>query len=562
MRVSRLRSSLAACASLASLVLVVATAHAEPPIGRVRGVRGTSVYLDLGRVDGLRVGDELAVGAARMRVVHLGERQAMAEVVTGTAPKSGTPIPGPRERPGATANRPVVTLPAPRPPSPLPWRDEPARRTALVPAPASARDVAARSVRAELRLSWASLFDDGVRDLDLHRAELRSLLDAPDLAALAGGHLRYRHDLAARLELGPRLSERAGSDSRPYYRIRELALGWGSAGWEARSALASSVALGRLALWEQTSPGLVDGARADLVLGGGVTAGLYGGLVPAVLDAGLSADSAAVGASVAWAGQGADWRARAAVTSAIALWQGALSRVDLGVSGLLGVGRDLDLHASAIGTLVDPGLVTDDAGRDAQPAASLTRGYVGARVRPTWWLVVDAAFAHDRLVADRELVHALGADAIVVTPRESAWLQVRLDPHRALGVALSGTVGFGAPDAEQQGAAARVTLRDLGLDGLRAATGYRLSQTPVVRAHTIDLEVALPLGDLAFVDAGYSFSTFQSRLLDERQDEHRVTLGVDVTPRAPWRVHLGGFLARGHLPGQLGLAAQLAWRFR
>ncbi|MCC6624943.1 MAG: hypothetical protein IT385_27095 [Deltaproteobacteria bacterium] len=561
-----MRARLPLVSITATLVALAAlprsSARAEPPTGHVRSVRATSIYLDLGRRDGVAAGDELTAGATKLRVVHLGERQIMAEVVSGPAPRVGATVTAARERPSGVAKRPVVTLPAPRPPLPLPWRDEPARRMSLVPAPSSTRTAARSTVRGELRLTWSSSFDDGPGDLDLHRAELRSLLALPDVATIAGGHLAYQHDLAGRVELGPRLDSRAGSDSRPLYKVRQLTLGWGSAGWGDRRTLASSLALGRLTLPDPTSPGLVDGARAELVLGHGLTAGVWGGLVPAVLDIAPSADAAAIGGRVAWSGGGPDWRARAAISSAVSMWQGALSRVDLGASGLVALGRDLDLHASVIGTLVDPGLVVDEDGGDGQPAASLTRGYLGARIRPLWWLVVDASYAHDRLVVDRELAARLGPDTFVTAPRESAWLQVRFDPDRTIGVALSGSLGFGDDAAEQQGGAARVTLRDLGLQGLHAASGYRFTQTPVVRAHTIDVDLALPIGDLALVDLGYAFSTFQSRLLDERQDEHRVTLAADITPRAPWRVHLGGFLARGHLPGQIGLMAQLAWRFR
>lgn len=551
---------LALAVAFAFTLGAASAAHAVPPSGKVRAVRGASVYVDLGRRDGVMAGDELTTPGGRLRVVYLGERQLMAELASGPTPRTGTPVQATRERPVASATRPVVTLPKPRVAGPVPWLGEPWRRLALVPAPVSAPREASRRARGELRWVWASFFDTGPGDLDLHRGELRSTLELPELTALGGGRLSYRHDLAARLELGPGLASRSGAESRPDYRLRELSLRWSSAGWgtgKAPEALSLSTALGRLALWDATSTGVIDGVRADLALGGGLVAGLHGGLVPDLLDVSPSADSATVGAHLTWASAPADWRARLALTSAAVLWQGALSRVDLGATGSVSLGRDLSFYTSLIATSVEPELVAS-----GQPAFSLTRGYAGFRLRPLWWFSVDGSFAHDRLVADRELVARLGTDALVVAPRESAWLQLRFDPSTSLGVALSASLGFGDTAAEQQGAALRVTLRDLGLAGLRATAGYRVSQTPVVQAQTADLDLSFELGDAVLLDLGYAFSTFRARRLDERQDEHRVSLGADLLTRGPWRVHLGGFMARGHLPGQYGLSSQLVWRFR
>jgi len=533
-------------------------ARAEPPSGVVRAVRGAAVYVDLGRVHGVRVGDVLPIGGARLEVVHLGEKQLMAKVVSGAAPKPGSGVLGLRDPagPGGAAGRPtrpVVTLPPVRPARPLPWRDEAAHRTAMVPPPAVARATTPGGPRGDILLGWSSLFDDGPGDLELHRVELRTRLA---LTAPAEGGLGYRHDLAARAELGPGLDARAGSGSRPYYRIRELALGWSSAGQGTTRLGVYSAELGRVRVWDTTSPGVVDGARADVALGAGVTAGIYGGLVPAVLDTRPGADSAVVGAHVAWDGRGDDWRARAALTSALALWQGAVSRLDVGASGLVSLGRGLDLHTSLVATAVDAGLVSG-----GQPALSLTRGYLGARVRPLWWLTIDGSFAHERFVADRELAARLGADAFDTAPRESAWLQLRFDPSAQLSWSVSGTLGLGEASAQGQGGATRLVLRDVGLAGLRTAVGYRYSQTPVVRAHVVDVDVGLDVGPV-LLDLGYGFSTFTSQLLDERQDEHRVTAGVDLITRGPWRVLVRGFLARGTEPGQLGVDALLQWRFR
>jgi hypothetical protein len=297
--------------------------------------------------------------------------------------------------------------------------------------------------------------------------------------------------------------------------------------------------------------------RAELALGKGFSAGVHGGLAPRLLDVGFSADMAVVGGHAAWAQRGDDWSARTTVTTAASFWQGALNRLDIGVNGGLQYGRALDLYATAVGTLVDDTLLPD-----GQPAASLSRGFVGVRVRPLWWLTVDAHYAHDRIVADREMVAALGVDRWITDPRESAWLQVRFAPSPMISVALSGNYGFGYSAAEQEGGAARVVLRDLVLDDTRLALGYRFNQTQAVRTQVADLDLGVPIGGAVELGLGYAFTTFQARLLDERQDEHRVSAGVDLLGSGPWRVSVRGELAFGDLPSQILMMAQLGWRFR
>ncbi len=187
---------------------------------------------------------------------------------------------------------------------------------------------------------------------------------------------------------------------------------------------------------------------------------------------------------------------------------------------------------------------------------------MGVRVRPLWWLTVDAHYAHDRIVADREMVAALGVDRWITDPRESAWLQVRFAPSPMISVALSGNYGFGYSAAEQEGGAARVVLRDLVLDDTRLALGYRFNQTQAVRTQVADLDLGVPIGGAVELGLGYAFTTFQARLLDERQDEHRVSAGVDLLGSGPWRVSVRGELAFGDLPSQILMMAQLGWRFR
>jgi|GEM_PF-2425489 len=546
-----------------ALTLVGGVAVAAPPTGEVREVRQGEVYVNLGRSNGVRVGDTLTgAGGLKLEVTRVGERQLVAKAVGGRV-KAGAAVTAPREMGAAMAKRPVATLPGPdERPATLPWADAPARRAKLIPTPGGGQGAPEPTgVRGEFWVSYAGILDQGDNDLDLHQAEVRSKLFIPDVAELLGGRLDYRHDIAGRLELGPNLDRRQGADSRPYYRIRTLELRFRSAGWDETADQspfgAVEASVGRIHLVETPSVGLLDGVRAELALGQGFSAGVHGGLAPRLNDTGLSTDTSVVGGHATWARRGEAWQARTTLTTAASFFRGSLNRVDIGVNGGLQYGRLLDLYATAVGTLVDDTLLPD-----GQPASTLSRGFVGARVRPLWWLTVDAHYAHNRIVADREMVERFGADRWITDPRESAWLQVRFDPSPMLSVSVSGNYGFGYSAAEQEGGAARVVLRDLALDESRLALGYRFNQTRAVRTQVADVDLGVPLGDVVEVGLGYGFTTFQSRLLDERQDEHRVGAGVDLIAGGPWRVHVRGEVAFGHLPSQVLLTALLGWRFR
>ena len=549
---------------LATLCASPLASAAPPPEGQVVAVRRGQVYVDLGRRHGVRAGDVLSgPGQARLEVVQLGERQLVAEPRHGAPVRVGATVTAPVAPAEASDRRPVVTLPPPQAgPS---WTTAAAPPRRLVPTPARPGAPGRRApsdVEGELVLTYAGMLDEGAHDLDLHQAELRSKLA---VKGLAGGHVDYRHDLSARAELGPDLDARHGADSRPIYRIRALALRYASdpdpssaPALGQRPAGAFEATLGRLQLPESPSTGLLDGVRAELALGRGFSAGLHGGLAPDLLDTGLSADVAVLGAHASWAtaDPASPLRARATATTAASLFRGALNRLDLGLQGGLSWGRDLDLYGAAVGTLVDDTLLPD-----AQSAATLSRAFLGARVRPLRALTIDAHFAHDRFVLDREWLARLGPDYAWTGARESASLQVRLDPLPLLSLALSGYAGFGSDAAEHAGGAGRVTLRGLAIDASRLAFGYRLSQTPAVLAQVADLDLGIPIGDLLEIGLSYQFATFHARALDERQDEHRVEAGVDLLAPGPWRVSARAAYAFGHLPGQLALTALFGWRF-
>lgn len=542
----------AVCFALASPSL------ATPPTGTVRSVRHDLVYVDLGRSHGVRPGDMLALAGSdvTLEVVHLGDKQLAARRVGAGSVRIGATVRSPREPERARAKRPVTTLPPPlAPPDALPWSGELSRRAVLVPSPPLTAEPERRGARGELRVTYVGLLDQSPSDLDLHQAEVRSKL-ALDL----GEGVTYRHDVAGRVELGPGLDARHGADSRPYYRVRLLELAWRSRGFLAapleREAGAFEAALGRMPLWQSPRGGLLDGARAELALGGGLSAGLHGGLVPSLFDTAPSTDLAHVGGHASWAMSGDAWRAHATVMSASSFWHGAMNRLDLGATGVLARGQDLDLYTNVVATMVEAGLL------EGSPAFSLSRAFFGGRVRPLDWLTVSAHYAHDALVADRETLALLGVDRLVTDPRESAWLEVRLDALPDVSLSLSGTLGFGSDSGEYQGGGARLALRDLLVRDLRVTLGYQLGLSPATETHHPSVDLSFTVGRAVELALGYGFATFRSRLLDERQDEHRVDAGFDLVAAGPWRVHLRATYAFGTMPSQLGLVTQLAWRFR
>lgn len=556
--VSRIARALGTTLAVTTLAT---SAIAAPPTGSVRSIRRDLVYVDLGRVHGVAAGDLLGVEGSpvQLEVVHLGEKQLAAKKLGTGEVQVGAHVTSPHEPGQASSQRPVVHLTTPRRDQvELPWSGDPTRRATLVATPESPTTATKRrSVRGDLRVSYVGLLDSGENNLDLHQTEVRSKL-AVDL----GDGLAYVHDVSGRIELGPALDERHGSDSRPFYRIRQLALSWHSPGWGApnddHAGGSVDAALGRIQLWQSPSSGLVDGLRADLGLGAGFTAGLYGGLVPALFDTAPSTAEAIVGGHASWVRQetGDTWRARASLSTATSFWHGALNRLDLGINGSLARARDFDVYALVVATLVDASLMPD-----AQSAFSLSRAFVGTRVRPLEWLTIDAHYAHDQFVIDRETLALLGASRLLTDPRESGWLQVRFDPLPDVSVSVSGTLGYGSTSAYYRGAGARLGLRNVFVRDLRVGLAYQLGLGPDSETHNPSIDLSLPLGRTVELGLGYGFATFRSRLLDERQDEHRLDAGLDLLLTGPWRLHVRGSYAFGSQPSQVGILSQIIWRF-
>ena len=530
----------------AALLLPVA-AGAEPPEGEVLGVRLRIVYVSLGAAHGVRADDTLQIvgSPVRLKVVHIGEKQAAARVVGDGPVRRGDRVRSPRLPPTArTITRPVVVLTPPPPVS-----AERASRRWHLPARAPWLDSGrggrtAPKVHAsgDLTLMYYGVTVPSMDRRELHSLRLRSRLAVEDMAA---GHLAYRHDVAGRLDLGPDLARRGGADSRPYYELREVRLRY-------RSRLPTDEPprlgtftgdVGRVINSAGAGPAVLDGGAASVALGRGV-------------DMGYSADVGVGGGYVSWAGDGDRWQAFASLSADTTVFRGSFSRSDLALTGSVSYLRLLTFDLSVVGT------VFDDPTPLGTTRIELTHGFLGFRIRPLAWLTIDGHYAHHQDVPDLELLAAIGPHAVIDYPRESAWLQLRFEPHRRVSIGVSGFYGFGDPRADQGGAGAQLVLRSLALAGDRLGFGYRFDQTDVTQLHQARTWLAVPVASAVELGAGYAFDTFLSRRLGERRDEHRVEASVDLLLAGAWRAHVDvSAVVGGEVPVTVAMVGLLSWRF-
>jgi hypothetical protein len=559
-----MRRALWAAVCCASLALAPSVDAAAPRTsGKVQAVRQGIVYVDLGRSDGLRAADTLKVqGGARLRVVHLGEKQAATEVIGGGRVSEGASVEVPARTAAALPSRPVAALPAPErladdAVSTL-WAHPALRhRAELVAFEGAATPGLPRktAVAGDVSLLYFGMLDAGASNLDLHVVDARTRLRVD---GFAGGRLDYAHDISGRLWFGPGLDRRSGKDSRPNYRIRKLLLRYRSPTWGPADAPAGafSATLGRFAVGDAAGPALIDGGSAELGFGSGFAAGVHGGLAPRLLDTGLSARTLAGGGHLRWQAGGDPWWASASVSAVATSYKGGFDRLDVAGTANFALGGDFDVRAVAVGTLL------------SEPAAlgrsdfELSRAFVGVRGRPVPWLTLDAHFAHWRDVADRETLDAVGLDYLMPHTRESAWLQLRFDLSRVVEVVLDGVVGFGSSEAQQQGGSGRIVLRDLAGFLPRVSAGYTVSRSAVTLAQMARADVGLALPARFELGLGYGFSTFASRLLNERQDEHRVDASLYWVQSRAFRAQLAGSVGLGDVATQTALTAYATWKFR
>ncbi|MEZ4268556.1 MAG: hypothetical protein R3F39_19495 [Myxococcota bacterium] len=521
------------------------------------------VYVDLGRSDGVRAADTLKVqGGARLRVVHLGEKQAATEVIGGGRVSEGAVVEAPEHTAAALPSRPVVALPAPEAMaadavSALWAHSELRRRAELIAFEGAATPGLPKrtAVAGDVSLLYFGMLDAGASNLDLHVVDARTRLRVD---GFAGGRLDYAHDISGRLWFGPGLDRRAGKDSRPNYRIRKLLLRYRSPTWGPADAPAGafSATLGRFAVADAAGPALIDGASAELGFGSGFAMGAHGGLAPRLLDTGLSTRTVAGGGHLRWQASGDPWSASAAVSAVATAFKGGFDRLDVAGTANFALGGDFDVRAVAVGTLLsDPAAL-------GRSDFELSRAFVGVRGRPVPWLTLDAHFAHWRDVADQETLDAVGLDYLTPHTRESAWLQLRFDVSRVVELVLDGVAGFGSIEARQQGGSARVVLRGLAGFLPRLSAGYTLSRTAVTLAQMARADVGIALPARLELGIGYGFSTFASRSLNERLDEHRVDASLYWVQSRAFRAQLASSVALGDAATQIALTAYATWKFR
>lgn len=559
-----MRRALVAGVCCAALAFSAPSEAAAPRTsGKVQAVRQGVVYVDLGRSDGVHAADTLKVeGGARLRVVHLGDKQAATAVIGGGRVSEGAVVQAPEHSAAALPSRPVAALPAPETlaedaVSALWAHPELHRRAELVGFEGAATPGLPKqtAVAGDVSLLYFGMLDAGASNLDLHVVDARTRLRVD---GFAGGRLDYAHDISGRLWFGPGLSGRAGKDSRPNYRIRKLLLRYRSPTWGPADAPAGafSATIGRFAVADAAGPALIDGASAELGFGGGFAMGAHGGLAPRLLDTGLSARTLAGGGHLRWQGAGDPWSASAQVSAVATAYKGGFDRLDVASTANFALGGDFDLRGVAVGTLLsDPAAL-------GRSSFELSRAFVGVRGRPVPWLTLDAHFAHWRDVADQETLDAVGLDYLTPHTRESAWLQLRFDVSRVVEVVLDGVAGFGSAEARQQGASAQVVLRGLAAALPRLSAGYTLSRTAVTLSQMARADVDIALPARLELGLGYGLSTFASRLLNSRLDEHRVDASLYWVQSRAFRAQLASSVAFGGASTQLALTAYATWKFR
>lgn len=274
-----------AAALLLLLVVRPAAAQAERPI-TVSYVSASAVYLDAGSAAGLDVG-------ARLRLVRDGAEIAEVEVDFVAEHSASCRI---VRAPGSirTGDRAILIAAAPAPPAgegepALPPSETPPA-TRELPAPRLAPQPDGPSMRTSgsLALGWRRLSSDaGPQSTETGgRLSLR-------LAEIAG------RPLTVRLRLRSREVERDGyrstlARSQSSDRLYEASVAWDPP--EGRFALQ----LGRLAASRFSTLGYLDGALAEVRLGGGFAAGAFGGARPELAELGFDSTGTRYGAYGRW----------------------------------------------------------------------------------------------------------------------------------------------------------------------------------------------------------------------------------------------------------------------
>jgi hypothetical protein len=285
--------------------------HMQVPIEVVE-IAGGRAYVSPGEAAGVRRGDAVTLNGRSYRVIAANGSGAIIDLggrlakvgARGHASVDPNPSAGP------------ARLPEPHPlaawsgqwPMPAP----PAQRQHPKSVPLGPMDSAGRS-RLMFSASGAGILPLSGTARTIERGEVRARLHAEPWHALP---LSLDADVAARAWAAGDLDVRSGEGAREVPRVRQLEAAYG----DERTLFA---ALGRLRYAARTV-GMLDGARVQAPVYGGITLGAFGGFVPDPLDGKPTTDTSRFGAELAFEDLGVDARPHLALTAQGSRFDGAL----------------------------------------------------------------------------------------------------------------------------------------------------------------------------------------------------------------------------------------------
>ncbi len=345
---TRTRSFVLALALASALVAPTTLAQSTPRVTlTVVDVAAGRAYLSPGESSGVTRGSEIVVGRQHFRVVgttasyvvvELGE-QALALGATGRLAGVGEVV---DEAPPAVHVGNAQSLAA----FDGQWPDavHPADVQTPEPVPLGAVGSDDRFDVAFSTTASAVVPVDGDRD-PIFRGDLRARVFAQPFDGLA---LWVRGDVAGQLWLADDLDQRRGGNARPWLRVRELAIGYGS---EAGSDFYG--ALGRLR-YAATGLGQLDGLRVRTPSLEGVTVGAFGGFVPDPRSGLPDFETQRFGVELAYRDMTNEWRPQASLVAHGSLFHGTFDERRLNAQvqlfpGNLRIGGAIEL------SLHDPG---------------------------------------------------------------------------------------------------------------------------------------------------------------------------------------------------------------
>ena len=299
---------------LASLGLAAGVAHARD--AKVTAITPTTIYVDVGTADGVMVGLNLTLvldgSSVSLRVAAAASHTARLEVVSGMRPAVGAVIPLPANLEGP---RPKAPRPGPR--ALPPWPGAPTRALQVVQAAARHEQPAVASeeptrVGGELALTMFLTGDAGRTSTSWQDVGVSSQLE------IEAGSWRYDHLIDAHLAGSPEVLIAPLQHARARFDVYLMRLAYAPAGVRYQASL------GRQPGAPLAELGLVDGGRAQLVVGPSLDVTAFAGVRPAD-DLGLSL-SPRGGVDLGWHRAAGRGRARADLGIAVDAHAGALDR--------------------------------------------------------------------------------------------------------------------------------------------------------------------------------------------------------------------------------------------